>query len=304
LLLAGTWLSFSCCTKLCPFQERGTGVENKFTIGQMSKLHNVPVKTLRYYDDIGLFKANEVDPDTGYRYYTVGQFKLLDLITYLKMLGVPLKEIKKQVYNRDIRELKNVLYKHKQITEMKIQELELAKKKIEERIREIEVAENITEIGVPIFKTLEERIILQLHEQIRNGMELELSLRKIKSHSYRFASIIFGKVGFTLAEEQIRQENYSEYSSIFLLLEKGEKDILPRDFELMAVLPAGEYACIYYRGAHSDASPYVKQLYEYLLAHRYRIRGDFLIRNIIDQYASHNADEHLSEIQVWVEKSD
>lgn len=277
-------------------------MENKFTIGQMSKLHNVPVKTLRYYDDIGLFKANEVDPDTGYRYYTVEQFKLLDLITYLKMLGVPLKDIKKQVYNRDIRALKNVLYKHKQITEMKIQELQLAKKKIEERIREIEAAENITEIGVPLIKKLEERVILQLHEQIRNVMDLELSLRKIKSHSYPFASIIFGKVGFTLSENQIRQGNFTEYSSIFLLLEEGEKDIVPQGLELAATLPAGEYACIYYRGAHSDAPPYVKQLYDYLKRNRYRIRGDFLIRNIIDQYASHNPDEHLSEIQVWVER--
>lgn len=277
-------------------------MENKFTIGQMSKLHNVPVKTLRYYDDIGLFKANEVDPDTGYRYYTVEQFKLLDLITYLKMLGVPLKDIKKQVYNRDIRALKNVLYKHKKITEMKIQELQLAKKKIEERIREIEAAENITEIGVPLIKKLEERVILQLHEQIRNVMDLELSLRKIKSHSYPFASIIFGKVGFTLSENQIRQGNFTEYSSIFLLLEEGEKDIVPQGLELAATLPAGEYACIYYRGAHSDAPPYVKQLYDYLKRNRYRIRGDFLIRNIIDQYASHNSDEHLSEIQVWVER--
>lgn len=279
-------------------------MENKFTIGQMSKLHNVPVKTLRYYDEIGLFKPNEVDPETGYRYYSVEQFKLLDIITYLKMLGVPLKEIKKQISNRDIHEFKKTLYNHQKITELKIRELEMAKKKIEERIKEIEAAGNISDIGVPFIKTLDARTVIQLHEPIRTIYDLELSLRKIKSHSYRFASIIIGKVGFTLSERQVRRQNFSEYSSIFLLLEEVEKGHLPRDLELVATLPAGEYACIYYRGAHSDAPPYVQRLYEHLQQQRYRVKGDFIIRTIIDRYVSKNADEHLSEIQVQIARDE
>ncbi len=279
-------------------------MENKFTIGQMAKLHNMPVKTLRYYDEIGLFKPNEVDPKTGYRYYTVEQFKLLDIITYLKMLGVPLEEIKKQISNRDIREFIKTLHNHQKITERKIRELQIVKKKIEERIKEFEAAANTTNVGVPFVKQMEERTILQWREPIRTTVDLELSLRKIKSYSHPFASIISGKVGFTLSEAHVRQQHFTEYSSIFLLLEEAEKGHLPRDLELVATLPAGEYACLYYRGAHSDAPPYVQQLVDYLQGEGYRPKGDFIIRNIIDQYISKNADEHLSEIQVPVVKDE
>ena len=41
----------------------------KYKISEFSKLVNVPVKTLRYYDEIGLFKPEEVDIFSNYRYY-------------------------------------------------------------------------------------------------------------------------------------------------------------------------------------------------------------------------------------------
>jgi len=38
-------------------------------IGEFSKLVQLPVATLRYYDQVGLLKPVEVDRFTGYRYY-------------------------------------------------------------------------------------------------------------------------------------------------------------------------------------------------------------------------------------------
>ena len=37
-------------------------------IGDFSKLSQVPIKTLRYYDRIGLLNPAQVDRFTGYRY--------------------------------------------------------------------------------------------------------------------------------------------------------------------------------------------------------------------------------------------
>lgn len=39
------------------------------SIKEMGQKRGVSSKTLRYYDSIGIFKADYVDPDTGYRYY-------------------------------------------------------------------------------------------------------------------------------------------------------------------------------------------------------------------------------------------
>src|SRR5579859_4734473 len=64
------------------------------TIGQFSQLTQMPIKTLRYYDAIGLLRPAYVRPGTGYRYYTADQFERLNRILVLKDLGCSLREIR------------------------------------------------------------------------------------------------------------------------------------------------------------------------------------------------------------------
>ena len=62
-------------------------------IGDFSKLSFVTVKTLRYYDEIGLFKPARVDELTGYRYYLASQLPRLNRIVALKNMGLSLEEV-------------------------------------------------------------------------------------------------------------------------------------------------------------------------------------------------------------------
>lgn len=66
----------------------------KFKIGEFSRLNRVTVKTLRYYEEIGLLVPYETDEWTGYRYYSVEQFQQVNTIIYLKQLGFSLEEIR------------------------------------------------------------------------------------------------------------------------------------------------------------------------------------------------------------------
>ncbi len=46
-------------------------MQNKLSIGEMAKLRSVTVDTLRHCDKIGLLKPYHIDPETGYRYYSI-----------------------------------------------------------------------------------------------------------------------------------------------------------------------------------------------------------------------------------------
>ena len=70
-----------------------------YKIGEFSKLTNVSVKTLRYYDEINLFKPQEIDLFSSYRYYSNNQLDDLKLILSLKDVGFSLEEIKKNKNN-------------------------------------------------------------------------------------------------------------------------------------------------------------------------------------------------------------
>lgn len=65
-----------------------------YRIGEFSKLTGIPIRTLRYYDSIDLFKPSEVDLFTSYRYYKEEQVKDLKLINELKEVGFTLEEIR------------------------------------------------------------------------------------------------------------------------------------------------------------------------------------------------------------------
>ena len=62
-------------------------------IGDFSKLSQVSVKALRFYDEIGLLEPSYVDRITGYRYYATNLLSRLNRILFFKDLGFSLDEI-------------------------------------------------------------------------------------------------------------------------------------------------------------------------------------------------------------------
>ena len=64
-----------------------------FKVGEFSKLAQVSIGTLRYYDQLGLLRPVEVDNFTGYRYYSASQLPRLHRILALKGLGFSLEQI-------------------------------------------------------------------------------------------------------------------------------------------------------------------------------------------------------------------
>jgi DNA-binding transcriptional MerR regulator len=63
-------------------------------IGEFSSLTGLSVKTLRFYDEIGLLTPASVGAPTGYRFYSPGQLDRARYIVYLRQFGLTLAQIK------------------------------------------------------------------------------------------------------------------------------------------------------------------------------------------------------------------
>ncbi len=68
----------------------------KMRISELAKLAGVTPRTIRYYESLGLLKANQRE-GTGFRYYTNDELARLQKINLLKTLGLSLNEISKVV---------------------------------------------------------------------------------------------------------------------------------------------------------------------------------------------------------------
>lgn len=70
------------------------------TVKEVSKIAGVSIRTLRYYDEIGLLKPTEVT-DAGYRLYDGKALERLQEIMFFKELEIPLEDIKNIMDNPD-----------------------------------------------------------------------------------------------------------------------------------------------------------------------------------------------------------
>lgn len=271
-------------------------MQNRFSIGEMSRLMNVPVKTLRYYDEIGLFKPSEVNSQNGYRYYATEQFEQLDIIKYLRFLGVPLSQIKEHFAHRQVEYFLRLLKKQEESIDQRISDLEAIRRKFEGRIRELEEVLTLIEVDVIEIKRFPFRQVLRLQENIQSGPSLEMSVRKLGSLFGASPSPIFvGKVGLTVSEENLHLGNFREYNSVFISLDEP----LEQD-QLSTTLPEGEYACLFFRGLHGDSPEHYRKLLLHIEQHGYVIAGESIERTIIDEYVSKDPRKYLTEIQIPV----
>ena len=72
-----------------------------FKIGDFSKITQVSIRMLRYYDEIDLFKPAKIDDFTSYRYYSATQIPELNLIITLRDFGFGLGEIQTYLKETD-----------------------------------------------------------------------------------------------------------------------------------------------------------------------------------------------------------
>lgn len=92
-----------------------------YTIQKLALLSGITVRTLHFYDEIGLLKPAYV-AENGYRYYQEKQLLLLQQILFFREIGFELKEIKKILGKSDFDKQK-ALQSHKKVLQSKVERL-------------------------------------------------------------------------------------------------------------------------------------------------------------------------------------
>jgi DNA-binding transcriptional MerR regulator len=77
-------------------------MDTVLVIGDFARATHLSVKTLRHYHRVGLLEPAMVDPDTGYRYYTVEQIPTAQVIRRFRALDMPLDEIASVISASDL----------------------------------------------------------------------------------------------------------------------------------------------------------------------------------------------------------
>ena len=99
-------------------------MNNFLSIGELAKLRNVNVQSLRYYEKLGVLVPAYINPESGYRYYSLEQIMILDTIILCIDLGIPLKDLKNYVNADGELEFEYLLKDGKKLAKEKIRKIE------------------------------------------------------------------------------------------------------------------------------------------------------------------------------------
>ena len=99
-------------------------MENYLSIGEVAKIRNINVQSLRYYEKLGILIPAYINPESGYRYYSLEQLMILDTIILCIDLGIPLKDLKGYVNQDGQLEFEHLLKDGKKLAKEKIQKIE------------------------------------------------------------------------------------------------------------------------------------------------------------------------------------
>lgn len=269
--------------------------ENLFSIGEVAKLFHLSVSSLRHYENVGLLTPEYTDPDSGYRYYGARQFEVLDSIRYLRALDVPLSEIADFLSDREIERMEEKLQSQKRAVIKKQEELKRIERKIDNRLRMIEDAQNSMFDTVRLDEKKACRMVwVRDSLRIRSFLDMEEPIRKLEGYQAE-ATVFLGKVGVGISEENLRKGLFDCYDGIFLILDE-------EDYFEGTVTEVPETPCVSIRfhGSHAEAPEQYRKVLDYIKEHKMEIHGFSREVTMIDYGLTNDTAKFVTEISIPV----
>lgn len=273
--------------------------ETLYTIGEVAKLANVSIQTLRYYDQIGLFKPAYVDPETNYRYYKDLQLYHLDLIKSLKYIGTSLEDIKKvqQLKREDLLQFMN---EQEQIIEAQLARLREIQQNVVHAKRRIKKQLNYPVFGEVVIREEEEMRIIQAAAKNLTPLDLlNASYSELKRIVEAEEGVINNSYGAIISHQPYSHIDEITYTKIFTpILTDKRISTISTEIEVSKI-PAARYACIYYIFSPEVYFPNLKKLMDYVTDHNFRAVGDIYELFTSSNY-SPNEHEYIVEMKIRI----
>lgn len=275
---------------------------NYFSIGEMSKLHNISVQTLRYYDKIDLFQPAYTNESSNYRYYTSDQFVYLDIIKYLKYIGTSLDEIKHIInYQNSIDDLTEILMTKEKTIDDQIQRLSNLKGLIKQKITQLKQTSNINSFGDVYVKHFLEASAVMLDFNGTTQDDFILSIRKTMSKIEKKSYAPNSDLGFLSEYQEYSGTKTVHYKKMFLVVTPEISEAVKEG--ALAKIPAGDYLCILYRGFEKEAEECYKTLFDYIESNELQVSGYFYESSIIHGIATTNPIDYIMEVKILLKSS-
>ena len=251
-------------------------------IGKMATANKVTIATLRLYDQMGLLKPAFIDPDSGYRYYTIQQTSRLDFIRYMRELGLSLADIQSILEKEDVTLIEEKLIEKNNQIHQQLRELKAMHEAVDRTIQSIERYRKSPASGMISLEFIDQRYILYAPCAV-NFYETGIVAYENIIHDLRtdlmekgLPQILSYNLGTSILLSDFEAGRFIP-DQVFIF---GDRHL--QDYgDAIRVLDSGMYACIYLDSFDDEISAALK-LKEYCRDQGYALTGDYICEELTE----------------------
>ena len=265
-------------------------------IGDFSTLTQIPVKTLRYYDETGLLPPLYVDAASGYRYYSATQLPRLHRTLALKDLGFSLEQIGKAIDGGVTPEqLRGMLMLRQAEQQDRVRDEQERLSRLTARLRLIEME------GVMTKDVVIKEITPQWIASIRETIPAYPAVGKLYGELFRsLGPAAFGGVTVALWHDgEYKEHDVDAEGGVYL-----KQPVAAQGRVKVYELPGATMASIIHHGAYNRLSEAYDAILRWIETNGYRITGP--MRELYlecSQPVRQDDESYVTEIQAPVERA-
>lgn len=256
--------------------------EQLLSIGKMAEINGITIPTLRLYDKNGLLKPAYIDPDSSYRYYTLQQTARLDIIAYMKELGMSLGEIRSVLQKEDIALIEGILARKNEQLHEQMRRLKERHDAVERAISQIERYRKSPLTGTTSLEYIDRRYIWSIpcpenfYEKDRNSYEETVMALRRELINAGVQQVHSYNLGTTILQKNFEEGRFVA-DRVFIF---SDKHILEHPGTVSAV-ESGMFACIYLDD-YDDEIDFGKRLLAFCRENGYIICGDYICEELTE----------------------
>jgi DNA-binding transcriptional MerR regulator/effector-binding domain-containing protein len=271
-------------------------VAGDLTVGEFSRMTHLSVKTLRHYHQVGLLEPVQVNPETGYRYYSAEQIPHAQVIRRLRDLEMPVPEVKAVLAAPDVSIRNAVISAH-------LDRLETELGKIHTAVDSLR----------SILEAPESAVVIE-HRTTRPTAALGVAEMVDRVDVLAWWQGALGELRGVVRAQGLEATGPSGglYASELFQHGRGQATVfIPIDGEARSVgrvmpfvVPEAELAVLTHRGSLENIDISYGQLGSYVTTHEISIEGPLREYYIVDLVASVDPHQWVTEICWPVFRSD
>lgn len=269
-----------------------------FKIGEFSKLTQVSIRMLRYYDEMGLLKPERIDEATGYRFYSSEQIPVLNKIIFLRDIGFGVADIARTLTTWESASVEESLEAKRQEIEKAIEEQQVKLLRIEQARKNLETDQMSMDCNV-IIRAIPGYQVLSLRRVVSDYYQEGL-LWKEMSAFLDDRSMVAEENTFTIYHDLDYREENVDIEICLPVKHEGEDE---GEFRFRTTEAVPLMACTMVYGTFENIAGAFRKFAAWLDEHnQYEMQGTS--RQIVHRgpWNEEDPDQWVTEIQVPLKK--